>query len=75
MKRITVSLPGKLAGKVRRAAGRGRPVRACAARVLEEIEEREGLDGILADWQAETPVPDEVRQQAEAELDRAGLRN
>jgi hypothetical protein len=73
MKRITVSLPDELAEKVRRVAGGGRQVSAYVAWALEDYQEREGLDGILAGWQAETPVPDEVRRQAEAELDQAGL--
>ena len=73
MKRITVSLPDELVDGIKRAAGGERQVSAYVARALEDYQEREALDDILADWQAETPVPDEVRQQVEAELDQAGL--
>jgi hypothetical protein len=73
MKRITVSLPDELVERIKRAAGGDRQVSAYVATALEDYQEREGLDDILADWQAETPVPDEVRRQAEAELDQAGL--
>jgi predicted transcriptional regulator len=73
MKRITVSLPDELVDRIKRAAGGGRQVSAYVATALEDYQEREKLDDILADWQAETPVPDEVRQQVEAELDQAGL--
>jgi len=73
MKRITVSLPDDLVDRIKRAAGGDRQVSAYVATALEDYQEREKLDDILADWHAETPVPDEVRQQAEAELDRAGL--
>jgi predicted transcriptional regulator len=73
MKPITVSLPDELVENIRRAAGGERQVSAYVARAVEDYQERERLDDILADWQAETPVPDEVRQQAEGELDQAGL--
>ena len=73
MKRITVSLPDELVDRIKRAAGGERQVSAYVATALEDYQEREKLDDILADWQAETPVPDEVRQQIEAELDQAGL--
>jgi Arc/MetJ-type ribon-helix-helix transcriptional regulator len=73
MKRITVSLPDELVERIKRAAGGDRQVSAYVATALEDYQDREGLDDILADWQAETPVPDEVRRQAEAELDQAGL--
>jgi predicted transcriptional regulator len=73
MKRITVSLPDELVDEVKRAAGGERQVSAYVASALEDYQEREKLDDILADWQAETPVPPEVRRQAEAELDQAGL--
>ena len=73
MKRITVSLPDELVERIKRAAGGDRQVSAYVATALEDYQEREGLDDILADWQAETPVPDEVRRHAEAELDQAGL--
>jgi Arc/MetJ-type ribon-helix-helix transcriptional regulator len=73
MKRITVSLPDELVDRIKRAAGGERQVSAYVATALEDYQEREKLDDILADWHAETPVPDEVRQQAEAALDQAGL--
>jgi predicted transcriptional regulator len=73
MKRITVSLPDELVDRIKRAAGGERQVSAYVATALEDYQDREQLDDILADWQAETPVPDEVRQQVEAELDQAGL--
>jgi hypothetical protein len=73
MKRITVSLPDELVDRIKRAAGGERQVSAYVATALEDYQEREKLDVILADWQAETPVPDEVRRQVEAELDQAGL--
>jgi predicted transcriptional regulator len=73
MKRITVSLPDELVDKIKSAAGGERQVSAYVASALEDYQERERLDDILADWQAETPVPDTVRQQVEAELDQAGL--
>lgn len=43
------------------------------ATALEDYQERENLDDILATWRAETPVPEEVRRQVAAELDQAGL--
>jgi hypothetical protein len=52
---------------------RGLPGARVGATALEDYQERERLDDILADWRAETPVPRELRQQAEAELDQAGL--
>lgn len=73
MKRITVSLPDELAEKVRRAAGGERRVSSYVVAALEDYAERENLDEVLAGWNAETPVPDEVRQQVQGELDRAGL--
>jgi Arc/MetJ-type ribon-helix-helix transcriptional regulator len=73
MKRITVSLPDDLAEQVRRAAGGERRVSSYVAAALEDYAERENLAQVLAAWNDETPVPDEVRQQVEDELDRAGL--
>ena len=73
MKRITVSLPDELAEKVRHAAGGERQVSSYVAAALADYQEREKLDDILADWRAETPVPDEVQRQVAAELDQAGL--
>ncbi len=73
MKRITVSLPDELAEKIKRAAGGERKVSSYVATALEDYQEREILAEILAAWGAETPVPEDVRRQAEAELDEAGL--
>jgi len=73
MKRITVSLPDDLADKVKRAAGGERRVSSYVAAALEDYAERENLEEVLAGWNAETPVPDEIRQQVSGELDRAGL--
>jgi hypothetical protein len=66
MKRMTVSLPDELVDRIKRAAGGERQVSAYVAAALQEYQEREKLDGILADWQAETPVPDEVRRPRRA---------
>ena len=60
MKRITVSLPDDLADKVKRAAGGERRVSSYVAAALEDYAEREKLEEVLAGWNAETPVPDEV---------------
>lgn len=38
-----------------------------------DYQERETLDDILAAWREETPVPQEVQRQVEAELDHVGL--
>jgi predicted transcriptional regulator len=73
MKRVTVSLPDELVDKLKRAAGGERKVSSYVAAALEDYQERESLDEILAAWREETPVPEKVRQQAAAELDRAGL--
>jgi predicted transcriptional regulator len=73
MKRITVSLPDELVEKIKQAAGGERQVSSYVATALEDYQERENLDDILAAWRAETPVPEEIRLQAEAELDQAGL--
>jgi hypothetical protein len=58
---------------IKRAGGSERQVSSYVATALQDCQEREGLDDILAAWRAETPVPQEVRRQAEAELDQAGL--
>jgi hypothetical protein len=34
---------------------------------------RETLDAVLAAWREETPAPEEVQRQVEAELDDVGL--
>ena len=73
MKRITVSLPDDLAEKIKRAAGGERRVSSYVATALEDYQERENLDDILAAWRIETPVPEEVQRQVAAELDQAGL--
>lgn len=73
MKRITVSLPNDLAEQVRRAAGGERRVSSYVAAALEDYTEREDLETVLASWNAETPVPEDVRRQIQAELDQAGL--
>jgi predicted transcriptional regulator len=73
MKRITVSLPDELAEKVRRAAGGERRVSSYVAAALEDYAERENLEEVVASWNAETPVSEEVRQQARDELDHVGL--
>jgi hypothetical protein len=43
------------------------------AAALEDYAERENLEDVLASWNTETPVPDEVRRQVREELDGAGL--
>jgi hypothetical protein len=48
-------------------------VSSYVAAALAEHLERDSLDQTLSDWQAETPITDEMRRQAEAELDQAGL--
>jgi Arc/MetJ-type ribon-helix-helix transcriptional regulator len=73
MKRITVSLPDELVEKIKRDAGGERQVSAYVATALEEYQERERLAEILAAWRDETPVPEEIQRQAEAELDQVGL--
>jgi len=73
MKRITVSLPDELADRIKRAAGGERRVSSYVAEALEDYTEREDLDEVLAAWNTETPVPDEVRRQVQAELDDIGL--
>jgi Arc/MetJ-type ribon-helix-helix transcriptional regulator len=73
MKRITVSLPDELAEQVRRAAGGERRVSSYVAAALEDYTEREDLAEVLASWNAETPVPDEVRRRVQSELEQAGL--
>ena len=73
MKRVTVSLPDELAEQVKRAAGGERRVSAYVAAALADYTERETLEDVLASWNAESPVPDEVRRQVQVELDHAGL--
>lgn len=57
MKRITVSLPDDLVEKIKRAAGGEGRVSSYVATALEDYQERESLDEILAAWRAEAPVP------------------
>jgi predicted transcriptional regulator len=73
MKRITVSLPDELVDRIKRAAGGEGQVSSYVATALADYQEQESLDELLAAWRAESPVPDEVRQQVEAELDDVGL--
>jgi Arc/MetJ-type ribon-helix-helix transcriptional regulator len=73
MKRITVSLPDELAEQVKRAAGGSRRVSSYVAAALEDYAERESLEAVLASWNEETPVPDDVRRQVQGELDGVGL--
>jgi predicted transcriptional regulator len=73
MKRITVSLPDELVDRIRHAAGGGGQVSSYVANALADHEQRETLDALLESWRTETPVPDEIKRQVEAELDSAGL--
>ncbi|MGI8414484.1 MAG: hypothetical protein ACR2LV_11930 [Solirubrobacteraceae bacterium] len=73
MKRLTVSLPDDLVDKIKRAAGGEGQVSSYIATALANYQEQESLDELLAAWRAETPVPEEVQRQVEAELDEAGL--
>jgi hypothetical protein len=73
MKRITVSVPDELAEQVKRAAGGERRVSSYVVAALEDYAERESLKDVLASWNAETPVPEDVRRQVQVELDQAGL--
>lgn len=73
MKRITISLPDELADKIKRAAGGEGQVSSYVATALEDYQERERLDDVLAAWQAETPVPDDVQRRVEAEFDQIGF--
>lgn len=68
MKRITVSLPDELVDEVKRAAGEGQ-VSAYVARALAQYQERMTLDELLAQWEAEDPIPDDVKRKIDAEAD------
>lgn len=73
MKRITVSLPDELADRVKQAAGGEGNVSGYVASALEDYQERESLDQLLKAWHAETPVPEDLRQEVIAELNEAGF--
>jgi len=68
-----VSLPDELVEKIKRAAGGNRQVSSYVATALEDYQERESLDDVLAAWREQAPVPAEVQRQVEAELDEVGL--
>lgn len=68
MKRITVSLPDELVDKVKEAAGDGQ-VSAYVARALAEYAQRQTLDELLAEWEAENPIPEDVKRRIDAEAD------
>lgn len=46
---------------------------AYVAAGLEDYQERESLEDILAAWREETPVPEAVQRQVEAELAQIGF--
>ena len=46
---------------------------AHVAAALEDYAERENLEEVLAAWNVESPVPNEVRRQVRGELDHVGL--
>jgi hypothetical protein len=73
MKRITVSIPDELAERVKNATGGERTVSSYVAAALEDYAEREDLAALLASWNAETPIPEEVRRQVQLEMDEVGL--
>jgi Arc/MetJ-type ribon-helix-helix transcriptional regulator len=72
MKRITVSLPDELVDRIKRVAGDGQVSSYVAAALAAHLH-RESLDEILADWEAETPISEELRRQVQEEFDQAGL--
>ena len=73
MKRITVSIPDELAERVKHAAGGERTVSSYVAGSLPGYAEPEDLAALRASWNAETPIPDEVRRQVQREMDEIGL--
>lgn len=73
MKRLTVSLPDDLVDKIKRAAGGEGQVSSYVATALATYQEEQSLDELLAAWRADMPVPEEVQQQIEMELDDVGL--
>lgn len=73
MRRITISLPDDLAEQVKRAAGGERRVSSYVTAALEDYSERGDLEQLLASWNAETPVPGEIRRQVQDELNAVGL--
>jgi hypothetical protein len=58
----------------RRRPGQRPGFSSYVATALADYQERESLDEILASWQAETPIPEELRRQAAAQMDGIGLR-
>ncbi len=73
MKRITVSIPDELAERVKRATDGERTVSSYVVAALEDYAEREDLTAVLASWNAETPIPEEVRRQVQLEMDAVGF--
>jgi predicted transcriptional regulator len=73
MKRISVSLPDDLVERILQSAGGEGQVSSYVASALADYKQREALEELLGSWRAETPVPDGVRRQVEAELDSVGL--
>jgi hypothetical protein len=73
MKRITVSLPDDLVARIKRSAGGEGHVSSYVAAALADYQEREGLDKVLAAWQRQTPISDDVRDHVRGELDQVGL--
>lgn len=73
MKRITISLPDELVERVKRSAGGEGQVSSYIATALADYQEREKLQQVLAAWRSETPIPDDVRRQVEADLDEVGM--
>ena len=68
MKRITVSLPDELVDEIKRAAGEGQ-VSAYVARALEEYTGRETLAEVLAAWEVEDPIPEDVKRKVATEYE------
>ena len=57
----------------KKAAGGEGMVSSYVATALSDYQDRETLAEILAAWECETPVLDEARRQAAAELDEVAL--
>jgi outer membrane protein assembly factor BamB len=62
MKGVTVSLPDEMVEQIKAAAGEGR-VSAYVAGALADYQEQTSRDEVLAAWQQETPVPEDMRHQ------------